>query len=186
MNERQQYRLEVWTGTTGAAYFLHPNNGSVVMIDHKTDREPKWLCSNKRIDLLDRPPNVEQDGRPVAWRMKIPRGKLWLTPTAPVPCRIAANIGECKTWTQSEFCTWQNSVRGKSPRKCIYNVPAQETAKHRAKFGWPPSSDVGAVTKPRRETRWNLLGCPKLANRSQPLVGRSSPYCEHMWRRYYF
>jgi len=24
----------------------------------------------------------------------------------------------------------------------------------------------------------NLLGCPKLANRSQPLVGRSSPYCK--------
>jgi len=24
-------------------------------------------------------------------------------------------------------------------------------------------------------------GCPKLANRSQPLVGRSSPYCEDMW-----
>ena len=31
----------------------------------------------------------------------------------------------------------------------------------------------------------NLQGCPKLANRSQPLVaGRSSPYCEDKWRRY--
>jgi len=29
-----------------------------------------------------------------------------------------------------------------------------------------------AVTLPRRETRWNLLGCPKLPNRSQPLVGQ--------------
>ena len=38
---------------------------------------------------------------------------------------------------------------GKSPQKCIYSVPAQETAKDRAKFGWPPVSDVGAVTKPR-------------------------------------
>jgi len=35
-------------------------------------------------------------------------------------------------------------------------------------------------TLPRRETRWNLQGCPKLANRSQPLVGRSSPYYENM------
>ena len=35
----------------------------------------------------------------------------------------------------------------------LYCVPAQETAKHRAKFGWPPVSDVAAVTKPRRETR---------------------------------
>ena len=43
---------------------------------------------------------------------------------------------------------------------------------------------VAKITKPRRETRWNLLGCPKLANQSQPLVGRSSPYCEDMSRRY--
>ena len=33
-----------------------------------------------------------------------------------------------------------------------------------------------AVTLPRRETRWNLQGCPKLANGSHPPVGRSSPY----------
>jgi len=63
-------------------------------------------------------------------------------------------IGERKTWrTQTEFCTRQNSVTGQQPPKCIYNVAAQETAKHRAKFGWLPLSDVAAVTKPRRETR---------------------------------
>ena len=54
----------------------------------------------------------------------------------------------------------------------VYSVPAQETVKHRAMFGWLLLSDVAAVTKPRRETRWNLLGCPKLANRYQPLVGQ--------------
>ena len=37
-----------------------------------------------------------------------------------------------------------------------------------------------AVTLLRGETRLNLLGFPKLAIRSQPLVGRSSPYCEDM------
>jgi len=41
---------------------------------------------------------------------------------------------------------------GKGPQKCIYSVPVQETAKHRAKFGWLSLSDVAAVTKPRRET----------------------------------
>ena len=40
------------------------------------------------------------------------------------------------------------------------------------------------ITLPRRETRLNLLGCPKLANRSQSVVGRSSPYCEDIWGRY--
>jgi len=85
----------------------------------------------------------------------VPRCKVWLTPTGRVPRSNAANISlrECKTWTQSEVCTWQNSVRGQKPRKCIDSVPAQETAKHRAKFGWPPVNDVAAVTKPRRETR---------------------------------
>jgi len=37
--------------------------------------------------------------------------KVWLTPAAGVPCSNAANIGERKTWTSSEFCTEQNSVR---------------------------------------------------------------------------
>ena len=31
-------------------------------------------------------------------------------------------------------------------------------------------------------TRWNLQACPKLPDRSQPLVGRSPPYYEDMWR----
>ena len=53
-----------------------------------------------------------------------------------------------------------------------------------AKFGWRPLLECRAVTLPKRETRWNLQGCPKLANRSQPLVCRSSPYYEDVWRRY--
>jgi len=36
---------------------------------------------------------------------------------------------------------------------CVYSVLGQETAIHRAKFDWPPVSDVAAVTKARRETR---------------------------------
>jgi len=44
--------------------------------------------------------------------------------------------------------------------------------------------EIYTVSLPRRETRSNLLGCPKLANRSQPVVGRSSPYCEVVWWRY--
>jgi len=50
-----------------------------------------------------------------------------------------------------------------------------------AKFRWCPVLECRAVMLPRRETRWNLQGCPKLANRSQPLGGRSSPYYEDMW-----
>jgi len=52
-----------------------------------------------------------------------------------------------------------------------------------AKFGWRPMLECRAVT-PKCETRWNLQGCHKLPDRSQPLVGWSSPYCGNMWRRY--
>jgi len=48
-------------------------------------------------------------------------------------------------------------------------------------FGRLPVLECGAV---RRESCWNLQGCPKLLNRSEPLVGQSSPYYEDMWRRY--
>jgi len=43
--------------------------------------------------------------------------------------------------------------QGQEPPKVCTYVPAQETTKDRAKFGWPPVSDVAAVTKPRPETR---------------------------------
>jgi len=52
------------------------------------------------------------------------------------------------------------------------------------KFGWRPLLDCRAVTLPRRESGWNLQGCPKITNRCQPLVGQSSPYCREMWGRY--
>ena len=53
-----------------------------------------------------------------------------------------------------------------------------------AKFGWRPLIKCRAITLPRRDTRWNMMGCPKLPDRSQPLVDRSSPHCENVWRRY--
>jgi len=73
---------------------------------------------------------------------------------------------------------------GQKPPKTYIWCTSPGDDKHRAKFGWHPSSDVGAVTKPTCETRWNLLGCPKLVNWSQPLMGRSSPlpivHCENV------
>jgi len=95
--------------------------------------------------------------------------------------RVSCNIRERKIWTHGEFSTWQNCLRGREPPKMyIQCIPAQETAKHPAKFGWRPLSDVGAVTLPRRETRWNLLGCLKLTNRSQPLVSKFTILSGHV------
>jgi len=47
----------------------------------------------------------------------VPLRKVWLTPAAGVPYSNATNIGERKSWTQSEFCTWQISVREQQPPK---------------------------------------------------------------------
>jgi len=49
----------------------------------------------------------------------VPCQKVWLTSAARLPCSYTANTGERKTWTQSEFCSWQNSVRGQEPLKYI-------------------------------------------------------------------
>jgi len=46
-----------------------------------------------------------------------------------------------------------------------------------------PTTRCRAVTLPRCETHWNLQGCLKLPDGSQPLVG-CSPYCGDMWRTY--
>jgi len=74
---------------------------------------------------------------------------------------------------------WANAQRDGRPAKYrwrpLFNA---------AKFGWRPLLKCCAVTLPRRESHWNLQWCPKLANRSQPLVGRSSPYYEDMFRGY--
>ena len=60
-----------------------------------------------------------------------------------------------------------------------------------AEYRWRPLFNAAVwltptitVMLPRCETRWNLQGCPKLPDRSQPLVGQSSPYSGDMWRRY--
>jgi len=77
----------------------------------------------------------------------------------------ARNVGQCPTWWS--LCR-------------IQVAPSVQ----RRKVWLTPTTRCCAVTLSRRETSWNLQGCPKLFNRSQPLVGRSSPYCEDMWRRY--
>ena len=74
---------------------------------------------------------------------------------------------------------WANGQRDGRPAKYrwrpLFNA---------AEFGRRPLLKCRAVKPRRRERRRNLQGCPKLANGSQPLIGRSSPYYEDMWRRY--
>ena len=81
-------------------------------------------------------------------------------------------------WPCTKTRMWANAQHDGHPAKYRWRHPFNA-----AKFGWLPLLECCAVTLPRRETQWNLHECPKLLNWSQPLVGRSSPYCE-TWGRY--
>jgi len=53
-------------------------------------------------------------------------------------------------------------LRGNSCQKCIYSLPAQVTAKHRAKFGWLALSDVGRCSKEAKMQKpLKLTGVPQ-------------------------
>jgi len=82
-------------------------------------------------------------------------------------------------WGYTKLEMWANAQRDGRPAehrwRPLFNA---------AKFGWCSLLDCRPVTLPRRESCWNLQGCPKLVKRFQPLVSRSSPYCGDMWRTY--
>jgi len=105
----------------------------------------------------------------------VPRRKVWLTPVAGVPCQ----------YRRTQDLDVLNFARGKIPSgtrtpKSVYIAERPNIVQTLVGLRWSTSLQ----SKPKRETRWNLLGCTKPANRSQPLVGRSSPILCGMWRRY--
>ena len=91
--------------------------------------------------------------------------------------RIRGAVG--LRWRKLQLEMWANAQRDGRPAEYrwrpLFNA---------AKFGWRPLLECRAVTLPKREIRWNYLGCPKLTKSSQPLVGRTSQYCGDMRRRY--
>ena len=112
--------------------------------------------------------------------------------------RIKLSIDFCSYWTdhvntcnytgfvrlsalcpvQGKLEMWASAQRDGRPAECRWHPVFNA-----ANFGWRPLLEYHAVTLPRRKTRWNLQGCPKLANRSQWLVNRCSPYCDDVERR---
>jgi len=158
---------------------------SCVGFTHRCGGQKRWVfCGSVRLKLEYRPMPKVMAAQPniggylcktSVIPFLVPCHKVWLMATAQLLCSNAADMEECKTWMQSAFRSWKNSVRGQEPPKNVYTVYQPRR--------WP-KSDVGAITNLRRETGWNLLGCTKLANGSQSFVGRSSPYCEDVWRKY--
>jgi len=69
---------------------------------------PSWICyagvwTTHKDGLITVQNLVGKRCTSLSAAFRVPRCKDWLTSTARVPCSNAANIGERKTWTQSEF-----------------------------------------------------------------------------------
>jgi len=85
--------------------------------------------------------DAQRDGRPAEYRWRpdlcessvipflVPRHKVWLTPSAGVPCSITLPIYDnARLRRKVYFARGENPSGCKSHRKCIYDVAAQETA----------------------------------------------------------
>jgi len=112
----------------------------------------------------------------------VPCHKVWLSPTARVRSSNAANVEECETWMQSEFCTWQNSVRGTSPKMYIW-CTSLEDSQIPCKVWLTSIERCRCSNEAKTRNPLKFAGGPKHANRCQPLVGWNSPCCEDVMRR---
>ena len=82
--------------------------------------------------------DAQRDGRPAEYKWHVCESSVILFlyhAAARVSCSNGAETKERKTWTQSEFCTWKKIRQEAKVPENVYSVPAQETAKDRAKFG---------------------------------------------------
>jgi len=98
--------------------------------------------------------NAQRDGRPAEyrWRRVLNAEKFGSRPllecrAVTLPIQESARLGGRKV----NFAPGKIPLQGNSRRKCINSLPAHESAKHRAKFGWLLLSDIAAVTKLRCE-----------------------------------
>jgi len=114
----------------------------------------------------------------------VPRRKVWLTPAARVPCSNVANIGERKTWAQSEVCTCQNSVREQKPPKMYIYYTSPRDGQTSCKVWLAAGERHRFSNKAKTQNPLKFAGVPHLANGSQMLLSRSSPYCKDIRRIY--
>jgi len=131
--------------------------------------------------------DAQRDGRPAEYRWHhlrsyilipflVPRHKVWLTPTGRMPCSNAVNIGERTTWTQNELCTWQTSVRGKSPRKMYIWCPGDGQASCKV---WLASAERRHCSN-EVKTR-NALKFPEVPQIRQLISAVSGPKFVILW-----
>ena len=106
-------------------------------------------------------------------------------PTVQVPCSNATKIRERKTWRmQSEFCTWQNSVTGQEPPKMYMYCTSPGDSQTPYKVWLTSVERRRCSNAAKTRNPFKCAGVPQTTGPIWAAVGRSSPYCEDMWRRY--
>jgi len=98
--------------------------------------------------------------------------------TAGVPCSNAANIGEHKIRTQSEYCTWQNSVRGQQPPKMYMWCTSPGDSKTSYKV-WLASSERRHCSNEAKA--WNTLKFGGVPQTAEPISAISGPNFTILW-----
>jgi len=92
------YSAKLWLLTSTQLKKLELECGTMPNVMATLPNIGRALCQSSLIPFLVRPAKFS-----------------WCT--LRMPCSNAANTGERKTWTQSKFCTWKNSIRGEEPPK---------------------------------------------------------------------
>ena len=87
------------------------------------------------------------------------------------------------SWLSKQWQNWQTSKHLQTIKWAAqrYGRPAEYSWRplfNAAKFGWCPLLECRAVTKPRHETRSNLLGCPKT---TELISATSGPKFTILW-----
>ena len=110
--------VRIWTLVTSCAIEVHFKGSSPILWAHS---DPNLIQTRMWADAQrdGRPSNIGGANEERMFRNSLPcRMPQSLTDThCSSAVQHVANIGERKTWTQSEFCTWQNSVSGQEPPK---------------------------------------------------------------------
>jgi len=134
--------------------------------------------------------DAQRDGYPAQYRWRPLRNFRYSIPcTTPqsladravgVPCSNAANIGERKTWTQSEFCTWQNSVRGQEPPKMYIWCTSPRDGQRSCKVWLASGERRWCSNEAKRRNGLKFVG---VSQTGKPISALNGPKFAILWGR---
>jgi len=102
-----------------------------------------------------------------------------------VPCNNAVNIGKRKTWTQSEFCTWQSSITGQEPPKMNIWCTSPGDGQRSCKVWLASVERHGCSNAAKTRSPLKFAGVPQT---TEPISAASRPKFTILWGhvgRYY-